>query len=210
MNPVPDYTFGTASLEIIVLLVVAFLLGMLLCWLSRTLGICCTGRTVKTDNYRHQPVTAGGYTADIDSLLRSSSPASANTTSPADTPTVTHRVTDVKGTTATEDDSLAEATVTHAGILASIKDLGGDRKDDLKKLEGIGPKIEKILNTAGIRNFEQLAAVSADHIRLLLDAAGSQFKMHDPKTWPYQAELAAKGEWERLKEYQDILIGGKE
>jgi glycine cleavage system pyridoxal-binding protein P len=32
--------------------------------------------------------------------------------------------------------------------------------------------------------------------------------MHDPKSWPYQAELAQKGEWERLKEYQNLLIGG--
>ncbi len=42
-----------------------------------------------------------------------------------------------------------------------------------------------------------------------LNDAGSRFKMHDPSTWPQQANMAAKGEWEQLKKWQDELDGGK-
>ena len=33
--------------------------------------------------------------------------------------------------------------------------------------------------------------------------------MHDPKTWPKQAEMAAAGEWDKLSKWQDELKGGK-
>jgi len=42
-----------------------------------------------------------------------------------------------------------------------------------------------------------------------LEAAGSRYKMHDPSTWPKQAELAAKGKWDQLAILQDELSGGK-
>ncbi|MEZ5477793.1 MAG: hypothetical protein R3E95_10010 [Thiolinea sp.] len=38
------YTFGTATLEIIVLIAGAFILGALLCYLLRLLGLCCRRR----------------------------------------------------------------------------------------------------------------------------------------------------------------------
>ncbi|MFN3786014.1 MAG: hypothetical protein ACK4RS_04155, partial [Thiothrix sp.] len=97
-------------------------------------------------------------------------------------------------------------------VIASgtVGDADMNRKDDLKKLEGIGPKLEKILNAAGIQRYTQLAAMTPDEIRPLLEAAGNQFRMHDPQSWPYQAELAAKGDWERLREYQNLLIAGRE
>jgi len=34
--------------------------------------------------------------------------------------------------------------------------------------------------------------------------------MHDPTTWPKQADMAAKGEWDALNKWQDELDGGKE
>ena len=81
--------------------------------------------------------------------------------------------------------------------------------DDLKKLEGIGPRIEKLLNDAGIKSYVKLATMDRDALKAILDAGGSQFKLHEPKSWPYQAELAAKQNWQRLKEYQDFLISGR-
>lgn len=82
--------------------------------------------------------------------------------------------------------------------------------DDLKKIEGIGPKIEELLNAAGILTFAQLAATDADHIRGILADAGSRFTMHDPATWGEQAALAADGNWAELQSLQDKLQGGKE
>ncbi len=81
--------------------------------------------------------------------------------------------------------------------------------DDLKKIEGIGPKIEQILNDGGIRTFKALAASNADHIKELLLNAGPRFRMHDPNTWMQQADLAAKGDWATLDTLQKALKGGK-
>ena len=82
--------------------------------------------------------------------------------------------------------------------------------DDLKKIEGIGPKIASILNEAGITTFAALAGSEADKIREILAAAGNRYKAHDPTTWPRQAQLAADGAWDELKALQDDLKGGKE
>lgn len=81
--------------------------------------------------------------------------------------------------------------------------------DDLKKVEGIGPKIEQILHGSGIRTFAQLAQTEPAHIMELLRAAGPQFQIHDPGTWPDQARLASQGKWDELKVWQDELNKGK-
>jgi len=84
------------------------------------------------------------------------------------------------------------------------------KKDDLKKIEGIGPKIQELLNNAGIFSFKDLSKQSRDVIKQLLDDAGPQFRMHEPESWPHQAKLAAKNEWKELEKYQDFLISGRE
>src|SRR5690606_29167412 len=65
--------------------------------------------------------------------------------------------------------------------------------DDLKVVEGIGPKIEDILHEAGISTFADLAGKTADEVREILLSHGSRYKMFDPETWPEQARLAADG-----------------
>jgi len=81
--------------------------------------------------------------------------------------------------------------------------------DDLKKVEGIGPKIEGLLNQAGIHSFARLSSSSAALIKQILAEAGDRYTMHDPTTWPEQANLAESGKWEQLKKWQDELDGGK-
>ena len=81
--------------------------------------------------------------------------------------------------------------------------------DDLKRIEGIGPKIEELLNDEGIYKYEQLATTKAEALRTILDKAGARFRLHDPQSWATQAEFADKGDWTKLKEYQDYLIGGR-
>lgn len=83
-------------------------------------------------------------------------------------------------------------------------------RDDLKKIEGIGPKIEKLFNTAGIYNWQQLAQTPVSRLQKILDDAGPDFRVAVPATWPRQAEMAAAGNWAELKKYQDVLQGGRE
>ena len=81
--------------------------------------------------------------------------------------------------------------------------------DDLKIVEGIGPKIAEVLGAAGINTFAALAASTPEGIKEILEAAGSQFASHNPGSWPKQAALAAAGDWAALKTLQDELVGGK-
>ena len=81
--------------------------------------------------------------------------------------------------------------------------------DNLKVVEGIGPKIEELLHNAGITTYTALAESSADKVKEILAAAGNRYKMHDPTTWPKQAEMAAAGKFDELKVWQDELQGGK-
>lgn len=92
---------------------------------------------------------------------------------------------------------------------SKVASLSTSYVDDLTKIEGIGPKIEHLLNEAGILNFAQLASADRDTIKSILDKGGPQFKMHEPKTWPKQAQLADNAEWNELKAYQDELLGGR-
>ncbi|MCL4125620.1 UNVERIFIED_CONTAM: hypothetical protein GTU68_060375 [Idotea baltica] len=80
--------------------------------------------------------------------------------------------------------------------------------DDLTKIEGIGPKVAEILNHGGISTFQKLSQTPADDIKSLLATAGGIMATMNPMTWPDQAQLAASGEWEKLKEWQDELDGG--
>ena len=82
--------------------------------------------------------------------------------------------------------------------------------DDLKLIEGVGPKIEKLLKEAGIRTYQDVVDTAAEKMREILDAAGPHFKLADPTTWGKQAKLAADGKWDELKELQDKLDGGRE
>jgi len=81
--------------------------------------------------------------------------------------------------------------------------------DDLKLIEGIGPKIADLLINAGIVTFADLAASSVEKVSEILSAAGSNFATHNPSTWAEQAILARDGMWDELKELQDRLNGGK-
>ena len=78
---------------------------------------------------------------------------------------------------------------------------------DLTKIEGIGPKVSKLLNEAGISTFDALSKAKVEDLQNILNNAG--LKMMDPTTWPEQAKLAADGDWDTLKTLQDKLSGGR-
>jgi predicted flap endonuclease-1-like 5' DNA nuclease/archaellum component FlaC len=82
--------------------------------------------------------------------------------------------------------------------------------DDLKIIEGIGPKIEELYNAAGIFTFKQLIGTPVEKLKQILVDAGSRFQMHDPTTWAEQARLADEGKMDELKALQDRLNAGKE
>lgn len=82
--------------------------------------------------------------------------------------------------------------------------------DDLKVVEGVGPKIEELMHGVGITTWWGLADAPVDSLRSMLDAAGPRFQIQEPGTWPQQARLLAEGSWAEFKALTDRLDGGKE
>lgn len=118
------------------------------------------------------------------------------------------------------DVAVAEAPVAKTEKKETVKDIEeaapkapakkAAKADDLKKIEGIGPKIAEIFTKAGINSYAKLAAADPEKLKEILAEAGGSFASHNPTTWPEQAQFAADGKWEELKEWQEKLDGGIE
>ena len=112
----------------------------------------------------------------------------------------------------------ASAGVAAAGIAAMAYDSDASfavlgkkwKQDDLKIVEGIGPKIEELYHEAGIKTWKQLSETPESKSQEILDNGGERFKIHNPSTWAKQAEMCYLGQWVKLKAWQDSLDGGKE
>ncbi|MDW8147795.1 MAG: helix-hairpin-helix domain-containing protein [Roseiflexaceae bacterium] len=78
----------------------------------------------------------------------------------------------------------------------------------MQRIEGIGPKIARALNAAGITTFAQLAALEPAQISAML--RNSKICLAFAETWPEQARLAAEGKWDELKALQAQLTAGRQ
>lgn len=81
--------------------------------------------------------------------------------------------------------------------------------DDLKIVEGIGPKIEALFHQQGIQSWKALAECSTERCQQILDGGGKSYRIHDPASWPMQAKMAQGGHWQKLWEWQQWHKGGK-
>ncbi|MEM0587510.1 50S ribosomal protein L21 [Aequorivita flava] len=84
------------------------------------------------------------------------------------------------------------------------------KADDLKKIEGVGPKAAEAMVAAGLDTFAKVAKAKPEAIATILSDASSNLAHLVTDTWPKQAKLAADGKWDELKELQDNLDGGIE
>jgi hypothetical protein len=79
--------------------------------------------------------------------------------------------------------------------------------NDLKILRGVDLKVEEILRRAGIQSWLDLAMTKLPALRRIIEDAGPRYRTDKLKTWSVQARMAAKGEWKKLKTYQDSRLG---
>ncbi|MEP5255883.1 MULTISPECIES: 50S ribosomal protein L21 [Winogradskyella] len=84
------------------------------------------------------------------------------------------------------------------------------KADDLKKIEGAGPKAAEAMVNAGLDTFAKVADAKPEELSKILSEASSRLAHIVTETWPKQAKLAAEGKWDELKELQDRLDGGIE
>lgn len=132
--------------------------------------------------------------------------AKAKTTSTTTKTKAKATVSKTKGKANAKSDTKVKSSAT-----GKVKSNSSRKKivDDLKKIEGIGPKIAELLGKAGIYTFKDLGKATKTTLKGILEKAGSRYKMHDPSTWAKQAKVAAKGDWAKLKQLQKELVGGK-
>lgn len=86
------------------------------------------------------------------------------------------------------------------------RELGrGRRRDNLKKIEGIGPKIEEALRKIGYKTFKKIASSTPQELKEALVRESTRFKIASTENWPQQAKLAYEDKWNELKKKQDDL-----
>lgn len=83
------------------------------------------------------------------------------------------------------------------------------KQDDLKVVEGIGPKIEGMFKNAGIKTWKALSEASVADCQKVLDGGGTRYQVHDPASWPMQSKMAYEGKWKELLKWQDEHDHGK-
>lgn len=83
------------------------------------------------------------------------------------------------------------------------------KQDDLKLVEGIGPKIEQLFYSHDVKTWKSLSECSIEKCSEILKSGGKRYEMHKPGTWPKQAKLAYEGKWQELLDWQNELDRGK-
>ena len=161
------------------------LLGILLGWLlNRWLCKCCC----KTSHSMADKSPTPSHTSTPSKLVETAAPVAAVPIAAAATASKALTVIDI-------------AAAKAAGF--ALKNA-----NDLTIVEGIGPKINELFHSNGIKTFAELANTSLPQMRAILDTGGSRFRIANPSTWAQQAALAAENKWAELKKLQDKLSGG--
>jgi predicted flap endonuclease-1-like 5' DNA nuclease len=78
----------------------------------------------------------------------------------------------------------------------------------LQRIEGIGPKIDAALQTAGINTFVELANATDASLRAAIEAAGMTFAP-SLVTWAGQSRYLANGDEAGFAAYTERLTAGR-
>lgn len=111
--------------------------------------------------------------------------------------------TSLAASTATLKTIVFDASAAKAAFGKNIK------QDDLKIVEGIGPKIEGMFKDHGIKTWKALSEASLAECQKILDTGGTRYKIHDPASWPMQSKMCYEGKWEELAKWQEEHKHGK-
>jgi predicted flap endonuclease-1-like 5' DNA nuclease/uncharacterized protein YneF (UPF0154 family) len=226
-NLLEKYDKTDASIEILIMLFVASLLGFLL-------GYFMSHRTKKEFVYNDVKTETSSKSTIVEKFNQMEKEASISTnnaivsntqtakketiakvetkveTPKVETPKQTAKKTVAKTTEVNNKVEPAKtAKKTTAGKKTVAKTPVSGTKNDLKVIEGIGPAIEKLLNAKNINTYKELADSKIEVIQEILNEGGPRFAMHSPETWPMQAQLLFENRMEDFKKLTEELKGGK-
>lgn len=94
-------------------------------------------------------------------------------------------------------------THSHNDIIHATRKIFGYaiRRNDLKIVDGIDPKIEKILYEVGVHTWADLESIDINYLTNLLKEAG--YPTVDPRSWAFESSLAKQEKWAELKAFQE-------
>ena len=127
---------------------------------------------------------------------------------PAIAPTTPTVVEDVSGDPAASTPQTLPRSVDVGAARAAGFNLKHD--DDLKSIEGIGPRINDLLHANGVVSFAELSRLSVPETLDILERGGAHFHLANPGSWASQAALAAENRWGELKRLQEELVAGRQ
>ena len=82
-------------------------------------------------------------------------------------------------------------------------------EEDLKIIEGVGPKIEALFKAHGVKTWSNVANATPAQLKEVLMRGGDRFALADPTSWPDQAALAVEGRWKDLEDFKKVMIAGR-
>ena len=185
--------------------ILAAIIGAILGWLLRSLSCGCDD---EQDEIKRLKAKISKLEADLKACLSRKPERIEVPVSNLNTPPVV----DTKSSFASIEEPKATIEVDPSPNFdaAAAKAVFGKKvvMDDLKLVEGIGPKIEQLFHNHGIKTWYQLSKAEISKCQEVLNSGGKRYEIHNPGTWPKQAGLAFEGKWEVLNELQDRLDGG--
>ncbi|MFI5916334.1 helix-hairpin-helix domain-containing protein [Dactylosporangium sp. NPDC051541] len=101
---------------------------------------------------------------------------------------------------------VAEAPVVVPAQAVAVENV---EPDNLRRIEGIGPKMSAALIAGGIRTYRQLADADVDTLRSMIEAAGLRFAP-SIVTWARQARHLADGDEEGFADLTRRLVAGRD
>jgi len=71
--------------------------------------------------------------------------------------------------------------------------------DDLKKVMGVGAKMQTILNSKGVKTYNDLKRISVGDLQAIINGAGGYYQSYKASMWKSEAALAAAGKFDEMK-----------
>jgi predicted flap endonuclease-1-like 5' DNA nuclease len=88
---------------------------------------------------------------------------------------------------------------------AAVPEPSGE-PEDLRAIQGIGPKTQDALYAEGITTYAQLAALSAEELETVVkEKHGVRIRSGATESWPKQAQFLVDGDTDGLETYQKTL-----
>lgn len=166
----------TAIMEILIMLIVAFIIGFIIAWLLRKNKKEVVTKTVDNSDelnalrnklkkseeaYASLKSDMGKVKVELDECL-------ASKVVPTPEPVVTPQVVEETPVMATAVDNVESDKVNAERLGFEVA--SADDKDDLTRIKGVGPFIEKKLNGLGIYTFKQIGGFTDDTIERVTEA----------------------------------------